>query len=63
MGRGLAPIVAGIIMGMQLGMQISFLFYAIPAVVAAPAAFMFVKRETEGKSLGQLVQETTIAGH
>ena len=63
MGGGLAPIVAGIIMGMQLGMQISFLFYAIPAVVAALAAFMFVKRETEGKSFGQLVQETTIAGH
>jgi AAHS family 4-hydroxybenzoate transporter-like MFS transporter len=62
-GGGLAPIVAGIVMGMQLGMQVSFLFYVIPALIGALAALLFVKKETKGKSLDQLAQETTIVGH
>jgi MFS transporter, AAHS family, 4-hydroxybenzoate transporter len=57
-GGALAPIVAGIIMGRQLGMRISFLFYVIPAAVGALAAFVFLKKETKGKSLDQLAQET-----
>ncbi|SDF73583.1 MFS transporter [Sporomusa acidovorans] len=56
-GGALAPIVAGIIMAMQLGPQMSFLFYIIPAVVGGLAAYLFVKRETKGKSLDQLAQE------
>jgi AAHS family 4-hydroxybenzoate transporter-like MFS transporter len=62
-GGALAPIVAGAIIGMQLGLKISFLFYIIPAVIGALAAFLFVKKETKGKSLDQLAQETTFAGH
>jgi AAHS family 4-hydroxybenzoate transporter-like MFS transporter len=62
-GGALAPIVSGVIMGMQLGLKMSFLFYVIPAIVGALAAFLFVKKETKGKSLDQLAQETTFAGH
>jgi hypothetical protein len=50
-------------MGMQLGMRISFLFYVIPAAIGALAAFLFVKKETKGKSLDHLARETTLAGH
>jgi AAHS family 4-hydroxybenzoate transporter-like MFS transporter len=56
-----APIVAGAIIGMQLGMRVSFLFYVIPAVVGALAAFLFVRKETRGKSLDQLAQETSLS--
>jgi MFS transporter, AAHS family, 4-hydroxybenzoate transporter len=62
-GGALAPIVAGAIIGMQLGLKISFLFYIIPAVIGALAAFLFVKKETKGKSLDQLAQEKTFANH
>jgi MFS family permease len=62
-GGALAPIVSGAIMGMQLGLQMSFLFYVIPAVVGALAAFLFVRKETKGKSLDQLAQDTAGAGH
>ena len=62
-GGALAPIVAGAIIGMQLELKISFLFYIIPAVIGALAAFLFVKKETKGKSLDQLARETTFAGH
>jgi benzoate transport len=62
-GGALAPIVSGVIMGMKLGLEMSFLFYVVPAVVGALAAFLFVKRETKGKSLDQLAQETTLSGH
>ncbi len=62
-GGALAPIVAGAIMGMKLGLQMSFLFYVIPAVVGALAAFLFVKNETKGKSLDQLSQETAFGSH
>ncbi len=61
-GGALAPIVSGIVMGMQLGLRVSFLFYVIPAVIGALAALLFVKKETKGKSLDQLAQEIT-AGH
>jgi AAHS family 4-hydroxybenzoate transporter-like MFS transporter len=61
-GGALAPIVSGAIMGMQMGTQMSFLLYVIPAVVGAAAALLFVKKETKGKSLDQLAQETTHAG-
>ncbi len=37
-----ASIVAGAIIGMRLGLQISFLFYVIPAVAGALMAFLFV---------------------
>jgi AAHS family 4-hydroxybenzoate transporter-like MFS transporter len=60
-GGALAPIVAGAIMGMQLGLKVSFLFYVIPAVIGALAAFLFVRKETKGKSLDQLAQEATFA--
>jgi MFS transporter, AAHS family, 4-hydroxybenzoate transporter len=56
-GGALAPIVSGIVMGMQLGLRVSFLFYVIPAVIGALAAFLLVKKETKGKSLDQLAQE------
>jgi benzoate transport len=62
-GGALAPIVAGAIIGMQLGLKISLLFYIIPAVIGALAAFLFVKKETKGKSLDQLAQETTFADY
>ena len=62
-GGAMAPIVSGAIMGMQLGLRVSFLFYLIPAVVGALAAFLFVKKETKGKSLDQLAQETTFSSH
>jgi benzoate transport len=62
-GGALAPIVAGGIMDMKLGLQMSFLFYVIPAIVGALAAFLFVKKETKGKSLDQLAQETTFVAH
>ena len=60
-GGAMAPIVSGAIIGMNLGLRISFLFYVIPAVAGALAAVLFVKIETKGKSLDQLAQETTIA--
>jgi MFS family permease len=50
-GGALAPIIAGEIMSLQLGLRISFLFYIIPAVVGAVAAFLFVKKETKGRSV------------
>lgn len=62
-GGALAPIVSGAVMGMQLGMKISFLFYLVPAIVGALAAFLFVKKETKGKSLDELAQEPTFIGH
>jgi MFS transporter, AAHS family, 4-hydroxybenzoate transporter len=62
-GGALAPIVAGIIIGMNLGYSMSFLFYVVPSLVGAIAAFLFVKRETKGKSLDQLAAERiTIKG-
>jgi MFS family permease len=61
LGGALAPIVAGVIMSMKLGPQMSFLFYVIPAVIGAFAAFLFVKKETKGKSLDQLAQETPLS--
>lgn len=57
LGGALAPIIAGIIMGMNLGPQMSFLFYVIPAIIGALAAFLFIKKETKGKSLDQLATE------
>jgi len=33
----------------------------IPAVVGALAAFLFVRKETRGKSLDQLAQETSLS--
>jgi len=57
LGGASAPIIAGIIMGMNLGPQMSFLFYAIPGIIGALAAIFFVKRETRGKSLDQLANE------
>ena len=62
-GGALAPIVSGVIMGMQLELKMSFLFYVIPALIGALAALLFVKKETKGKSLDELAQETTFAGH
>ena len=51
-------------MSMQLGPQMSFLFYIIPSVIGAFAAIAFVKRETKGKSLDQLATEdATPIGH
>ena len=61
-GGALAPIVSGIVMGMQFGLRVSFLFYVIPAVIGALAAFLFIKKETKGKSLDALAQETPFAG-
>jgi AAHS family 4-hydroxybenzoate transporter-like MFS transporter len=61
-GGAIAPIVSGFIIGMNLGLRISFLFYVVPAVVGALAAFFFVKIETKGKSLDQLAQVTIVAG-
>jgi AAHS family 4-hydroxybenzoate transporter-like MFS transporter len=62
-GGALAPIVSGVIMGMQLELKMSFLFCVIPAVIGALAALLFVKKETKGKSLDELAQETPFAGH
>lgn len=61
LGGALAPIVAGLIMTMNLGPQMSFLFYIIPAMIGGIAAYTFVKRETKGKSLDQLAQEQASA--
>ncbi len=63
LGGASAPIVAGMVIGMGLGYSMSFLFYIIPAFIGALAAFLFVKRETKGKSLDQLAEEKAgIAG-
>lgn len=63
LGGALAPIVAGAIMAMNLGPQMSFLFYIIPGVIGGIAVIVFIKRETKGKSLDQLAQEpTNLAG-
>jgi AAHS family 4-hydroxybenzoate transporter-like MFS transporter len=61
-GGALAPIVAGIIIGLGLGYSMSFLFYMIPCLIGAIGAIFFVKRETKGKSLDQLAEERSIAG-
>jgi len=61
-GGALAPIVSGIVIGMKLGLRVSFMFYVIPAAIGALAAFLFVKKETKGKSLDELAQETAFAG-
>jgi len=55
-GGALAPIVAGGIMALHLGPQMSFLFYIIPAVIGGLAAAVFIKKETKGKSLDQLAK-------
>jgi len=56
-GGALAPLVAGAIIGLGLGYTSSFLFYIIPSAIGAIAAFLFIKRETKGKSLDQLAEE------
>ena len=61
-GGALAPIVSGIVMGMRVGLRVSFLFYVIPAVIGALAAFLFIRKETKGKSLDELARETAVAG-
>lgn len=35
----------------------SFMFYVIPALIGAVAAWIFIKKETKGKSLDQLAEE------
>lgn len=57
LGGASAPIVAGMIIEMNLGYSMSFMFYVVPAFVGALAAWIFVKRETKGKSLDQLAAE------
>jgi len=61
-GGALAPIASGVVMDMQFGLQASFLFYVIPAAIGALAAFLFVKKETKGKSLDELARETLASG-
>lgn len=58
LGGAVAPIIAGLIMAMNLGPQMSFLFYIIPAAIGGLAALIFIKRETKGKSLDRLAQES-----
>lgn len=53
-GGAIAPIVAGLIVQMGFSYSNSFLFYIIPAVLAAIAAAILIKNETKGKSLDQL---------
>jgi len=53
-GGASAPIVAGIIIGLGKGYAVSFMFYAIPAVIGLLAAIFLVKKETKGKSLDEL---------
>jgi len=55
-----APIVTVGIMCMQLGLQVSLLFYVIPAVAGVQAAIMLVRKETKGTSLEQSAQETAL---
>jgi MFS family permease len=57
LGGASAPIVAGIVIGMGLGYSMSFMFYVIPALIGAVAAWIFIKKETKGKSLDQLAEE------
>lgn len=59
-GGAAAPIVAGAIIGLGLGFSMSFLFYVIPLAVGGVAAFLFIKKETRGKSLDQLAQEKAL---
>jgi MFS transporter, AAHS family, 4-hydroxybenzoate transporter len=61
LGGALAPIVAGIVIGMGLGYANSFLFYLIPAFIGLLATVFLVKRETRGKSLDQLAVEEECA--
>lgn len=56
-GGAAAPIVAGIIVGLNLGYSMSFMFYVIPAIIGALASILFVKKETKGKSLDELASE------
>lgn len=53
-GGASAPIVAGLIISMGKGYAVSFMFYAVPAVVGLLAAVLLVKKETKGKSLDEL---------
>lgn len=55
-GGASAPIVAGIVIGMGKGYAVSFMFYAIPAVLGILAAVFLVKKETKGKSLDELAE-------
>jgi len=57
LGGASAPIVAGIIIQMNLGYSVSFSFYTLPALIGIIAAVVFVKNETRGKSLDQLAEE------
>ena len=56
-GGALAPIIAGMIIQMNLGFSMSFLFYIIPLFVGMIAAIVFVRNETKGKSLDQIAVE------
>lgn len=56
-GGAIAPIVAGIIIGMGKDYAISFMFYVIPAVIGLLAAVFLVKKETKGKSLDELADD------
>ncbi|MDR0852268.1 MAG: MFS transporter [Clostridiales Family XIII bacterium] len=54
----IAPVVAGILHARGSGDSSSiFLFFMIPPVIGAIAGFIFIKRETKGKSLDQLASE------
>lgn len=55
-GGACAPIVAGMIIGLGKGYAVSFMFYAIPAVIGLLAAVFLVKKETKGKSLDELAE-------
>lgn len=57
LGGALAPIIAGMVIQMNLGFSMSFLFYVIPLFVGMLAAIIFVRNETKGKSLDQLATE------
>jgi AAHS family 4-hydroxybenzoate transporter-like MFS transporter len=61
LGGASAPIVAGMIIQMNLGYSMSFMFYVFPALIGALAAWIFVKKETKGKSLDQLATEESAA--
>lgn len=60
LGGALAPIVAGMIIGLNLGYSSAFLFYVVPLIFGLLAAFLLIKNETKGKSIDQIQEENVL---
>jgi AAHS family 4-hydroxybenzoate transporter-like MFS transporter len=57
-GAIIAPIVGGLIISPELGNYSNLGFFAIPAVIGALGVIFFIRKETKGKSIDQLADDT-----